>query len=220
MARMICHPSGNYPKAIEESRRAIELDPDYAVAYSILARSYQYLGELDKAKQALQLAFDRKLEFDEFGVQRYDHAFLRGDPARMEEVTALARGKSDADGEITNHVAFAQAYTGHLAQARIAVRNAMDVARQSGKPETAALYEAGAALWEAFSEMHLMQRHTLWQRTQAPRRCMWTMAPLLRWPWRETPLELKFLPTISKTILVRIQQYDSITCPRSVHVSH
>ena len=50
MGRMLCHPSGDYSKAVEESRKAIELDPDFAVAYGILARSYQYLDELDKAK--------------------------------------------------------------------------------------------------------------------------------------------------------------------------
>ena len=150
MARMICHPSGNYTKAIEESGKAIELDPDFAVAYSILARSYQYLGELDKAKQVLQRASDRKLEFNEFGVLRYDLAFLSGDPATMEEVAARVRGKSHADDEVTAHAAFALAYTGRLAEARIEVRRAMDAARQSGKPETAALYESGAALWEAF----------------------------------------------------------------------
>ena len=150
MARMICHPSGNYTKAIEESGKAIELDPDFAVAYSILARSYQYLGELDKAKQVLQRASDRKLEFNEFGVLRYDLAFLSGDPAAMEEVAARVRGKSDADDEVIAHAAFALAYTGRLAQARIEVRRAIDAARQSGKPETAALYDSGAALWEAF----------------------------------------------------------------------
>jgi tetratricopeptide (TPR) repeat protein len=150
MARMIYHPSGNYGQAVEESRKAIDLDPDYAAVYSILARSYQYLGELDKAKESLQRALDRKLEFNEFGVLSYDLAFLRDDRRAMEEVAALALGRSDADSEITDHVAFALSYTGHLAQARIASRRAMDVARQSAKPETAALYEAGAAVWEAF----------------------------------------------------------------------
>jgi tetratricopeptide (TPR) repeat protein len=150
MARMICHPSGNFLKAIEESGKAIELDPDFAAAYSILARSYQYLGEPEKSKQFLQRAFDRRLVFDEFGVQLYDAAFLSGDAAAMDEVAARVRGKSDADGEVAAHVAFALAYTGRLAQARIEARRAMDAARQSAKPETAALYEAGSALWEAF----------------------------------------------------------------------
>jgi tetratricopeptide (TPR) repeat protein/predicted Ser/Thr protein kinase len=151
MARLICHPSGDYPKAIEESRKAIKIDPDFAVGYSILARTYQYLDEPVKAKQALQLALDRKLEFDDFEVELYDLAFLRGDPRDMEDVAARVRGKSDADGEVSNHVAFAVAYCGRLLQARVAVRRAMDAARRSARPETAALYEAGAALWEAFS---------------------------------------------------------------------
>ncbi len=149
MARMICHPSGNYPNAIEESERAIQLDPDFAAAYAILSRSYQYLGELDKARQASQRASERKLQFGEFGVLGYDLAFLRGDVGEMEAVASSARGRSEEGAEVTDHVAFALAYTGRLAQARIALRSATDAAGRSAKPETAALYEAGAALWEA-----------------------------------------------------------------------
>jgi eukaryotic-like serine/threonine-protein kinase len=147
MARTICHPAGNYTKAIEECEKAIDVDPDYAGAYAILARSYQYLGELDQAQNALQRAFARKLVSSQFEVQRIDHAFLTGDRVGMDEVEALARGNSN---EAIDHVAFILAYSGHLAQARIAVQSAMDVARRKDKPETAALYEAGAGLWEAF----------------------------------------------------------------------
>src|SRR6202022_3315789 len=40
LASIIYRPSGKYEKAIEESTKAIELNPDFAVAYHILACSY------------------------------------------------------------------------------------------------------------------------------------------------------------------------------------
>ena len=42
------------------------------------------------------------------------------------------------------------AYSGHLQQARRMSRRAVDLAQQAGQRERAALFETGAALWEAF----------------------------------------------------------------------
>jgi tetratricopeptide (TPR) repeat protein len=68
----------------------------------------------------------------------------------MEREAALGRAKAGADDEISNHEAFVLAYTGRLQQARGMSRRAASLAQQSGQREKAALYETGAALWEAF----------------------------------------------------------------------
>jgi eukaryotic-like serine/threonine-protein kinase len=83
-------------------------------------------------------------------VQRYDIAFLKGDKAGMEREAALGRGKSGTEDWISYREAFVLAYSGHLQQARRLSRRAADLARQAAKREMAALYETGAALWEAF----------------------------------------------------------------------
>jgi eukaryotic-like serine/threonine-protein kinase len=142
--------SGKYEKAVEESKRVIELDPDFAIGYNILAISYAYLDRLSEAENTLQRASARKLEIPDLLVERYDLAFLRNDKAEMEREAAVGQRTSGAEDWISDHEAFVLAYSGHLQQARVASRHAADLAQQSTRAESAALYETGAALREAF----------------------------------------------------------------------
>lgn len=141
---------GKYEKAAEELRKAIELDPDSALYYGILARDYVFLGRLGEAENTFKRASERKLEIPDFLVDRYDSAFLKGDKAGMEREAALGQQTSGAEDLIYDHEAFVLAYSGHLQQARRMSRRAVDLAQQSAQRERAALYETGAALWEAF----------------------------------------------------------------------
>jgi eukaryotic-like serine/threonine-protein kinase len=144
-------PAGRYEKAIEETRKAIELDPDLAIHYAILALSYQYLDRLGEAENTLQRAAERHLEIPDFFVQRYDIAFLKGDKAGMERAAAQSQGKPGVEDWVADHEAFVLAYSGHLQQARRMSRRAVDLAQSAAQqPERAALYEAPAALWEGF----------------------------------------------------------------------
>ena len=150
LARIVYHPYGKYEKAVEESGKAIELDPDFTFVYVNLAMSYQYLDRLGEAENALQRASGPKLESPLFSVPRYNIAFLRGDRAGMEREAALGHGKAGAEDEITAYEAFVLAYTGRLQQARRMSRRAADLAQQSAQREREALWETGAALGEAF----------------------------------------------------------------------
>ncbi len=74
------HPVlGRYESAVEEGKKAIELDPDFGLAYNVLALSYQALDQLGEAENTLQQASDRKLEIPDLLVDRYQIAFLKGD---------------------------------------------------------------------------------------------------------------------------------------------
>ncbi|MBZ5722900.1 MAG: protein kinase [Acidobacteriia bacterium] len=141
---------GKYEKAVEEGKKAIALDPDFAVGYAVLEFSYEYLDRLGEAENILQQAAERKLEIPDFLVQRYDLAFLKGDKAGMEREAGLGQRTPGAEDWISDHQAFVLAYFGHLQQARGMSRHAADLALQSARRETAALYETGAALREAF----------------------------------------------------------------------
>ena len=125
--------SGKYEKAVEESKKAIELDPDFAIGYNILALSYAYLDRLSEAENTLQRASERKLEIPDSLVERYDLAFLRGDKAGMEREAALGQRTSGAEDWISDHEAFVLAYSGHLQQARGMSRHATDLAQQSAR---------------------------------------------------------------------------------------
>jgi serine/threonine protein kinase/tetratricopeptide (TPR) repeat protein len=150
LGSLVYLPAGRYEKAVEESRKAIELDPDLAISYAILGLAYQHLDRLEDAENTLQRASERHLEIPDFFVQRYDLAFLKGDKAGMERAAALSQGKPGAEDWIANHQAFVLAYSGHLEQARKMSRHAVDLAQPAARPERAALFEAPAALREGF----------------------------------------------------------------------
>lgn len=142
--------SGKYEKAVEEARKMIDLDPNFAIGYNLLALNSAYLGRLADAENTLQRASERKLEIPELLVDRYDIAFLRSDQAGMARAVDLGQGKSGAEDWLSDQEAFVLAYSGQLQQARRKSLRAAALARQSGQRERAALWEAGPALWEAF----------------------------------------------------------------------
>jgi len=150
LAGMIYPVFGQYEKGVEASRKVVELDPDFALGYFQLAFSHTYLDRLAEAGSALQRASERKLEIPEFLVQRYSIAFLKGDKAGMEREVALGRRTFGAEDWMSDQEALVLAYSGHLKQARQMSQRAVDLAQQAGKRESAALYETGAALSEAF----------------------------------------------------------------------
>ena len=140
---------GRYEKAVEEGKKALELNGDFAVEYSILALDYQGLNQWGEAEHILQEASARKMEIPDLLVARYQLAFLKGDQAAMGRAVDQGQGASGAEDLVAEQEAFAQAYGGHLQQARRKSLRAVDLAQQSGEKERAALFEAGAALREA-----------------------------------------------------------------------
>ncbi len=142
--------AGQYEKAAAEARKAIELDPDFAMGYFNVAVNNVYLDRLGEAENALRRAAGRGLETDEFIMLEYDIDFLRGDQVGMEREAARARGRSGGENWISNKEAFALAYSGHLQQARAMSHRAVDHARQAAQQERAGLWESGAAVREAF----------------------------------------------------------------------
>ncbi|HEV2423358.1 MAG TPA: hypothetical protein VGZ29_00875, partial [Terriglobia bacterium] len=145
----ISKASGRYEEGISEARKAIGLNPDFAIAYYNLAVHNAYLSRFEEAEEALERAAGHGLEIDEFMMLGYDLAFLKGDSHAMEDQAARARSRSGGDSWISNHEAFALAYSGHLKQATSTSRRAVDEAQQAGQPERAALWETGAAVREA-----------------------------------------------------------------------
>ena len=141
---------GKFEKAVEEGKKLVELDPDFPIGYNVLALSYVGLDRLEEAGNTLQRAAERKLEVPDLFVDRYFIAFLKGDKAGMEREMALGRGKSGADDWLSDQEALVLAYSGHLQQAKRMSQRAADRTQQTDQRERAALYETGAALWEAF----------------------------------------------------------------------
>jgi tetratricopeptide (TPR) repeat protein len=141
---------GKFEQSIEEGKKAIEIEPDFAPGYVNQIWSFLYLDRIEEAAKALQRAEERKLEFEDFFILHYYIAFLKGDREGMERAVAQGKGKSGVEDWVLDEEAFGLAYFGHLQQARMKSRRAVDLARQAGQPEKGAMYEAGAAVEEAF----------------------------------------------------------------------
>ncbi len=149
LAGMIYPTFANYENAVNEARKAIEIDPDLAIAYEILATNYQYLGRLGDAQDALRRASERKLELPEYIVRQHDIAFLRADQAGMERAAALAKGNLAAEEWMADREAFVLAYSGRLREAKTMLRRAVELGLRASGRERAALYTVPAALWDA-----------------------------------------------------------------------
>jgi len=157
----ILYPTlGMYGKGVDVATRAIALDPDFSPAYLQLAFHNQFLGRLDDAALAIRRAVDRKLEPQDLLASRYDLAFLKGDEVAMEQVVALAAGKAGAEDALVNRQSFVLAHSGHLREARLKSRRASDLAQKAGLRGRAALFAAGAALFDAFFGNEPISRQT------------------------------------------------------------
>lgn len=150
LAAFILVGLGNYRRALEEANKAVVLAPDLAPAYDILSYNYESLDQPNDSEHALQRASERNLIDPDYIFHRYDLAFLKGDKSGMAREVALADGNSGAEGWTADHEAFALAYSGQLKHAREMLQQAVSLTQQAGFPERAALFEAGAAVWESF----------------------------------------------------------------------
>ena len=150
LAGMIYPMLGKYEPALEESRKMLEQDPDFPVAYNLLALSYLSLGRMEEASKTLQEAADRNMQMPDLVVDRYEIAFLKNDHAGMENAVALAAKTPGAEDLVANQESFGAAYSGHLQQASKRSGFAVQLAEQAGQHERAALFQSGAAVREAF----------------------------------------------------------------------
>jgi tetratricopeptide (TPR) repeat protein len=139
---------GKFETAAEESKNAIEHDPDHVFPYGNLAWNYPYRNRLPEAQSVLQQASERKLNNPGFLVLRYQIAFLKDDKPEMERLAALGEERSGLDDWMCDQEASVLAYYGHLQQARKKSRRAIDLARQVRHRERAAQHEAAAAVRE------------------------------------------------------------------------
>jgi serine/threonine protein kinase/tetratricopeptide (TPR) repeat protein len=141
--------TGRFERAIEEGQKSIAANPDFGIAYVNLARNYFHADRFGEAGNTLQGASARKLESPQFLVFRYNIAVLKGDDQQMNQVVAMAKGRRGAEHWVANSEALALAHSGQLRKARRVSNRAVDLALQEGQSETAATYQAVAAVWEA-----------------------------------------------------------------------
>jgi eukaryotic-like serine/threonine-protein kinase len=129
----------------------MRLDPSTWMAYANLAAAYENLNRLDEAETVFKQAEERKLGSDSLLPTRYALAFLKGDTAQMAQLVSAAMGKPDVEEALLAWQADTEAWHGKLKNARELTRRAMDSAQHNDAKETAATYQAAAALREVES---------------------------------------------------------------------
>ena len=139
---------GNFERASEKAREAVRLDPNGTGGHANLANAYAALNRLDEAEAVCKHAEERKPNDVYLQGNRYGLAFLRGDTAQMARLVSAAMGKTGSEEWALNAQAGTEAWYGKLKKARELTRRAMDSARHNDAKETAATYQAEAALRE------------------------------------------------------------------------
>ena len=150
---------GQYDKAAEQARRAVEAEPDGVLGYSALVSAYTSQNRIDEAKNVANQAFAKKL--DEVGLRNnvYVIAFLQNDTAGMEKQFNWALGKPGVEDAFFSFQAETEAYYGRLAKSRELLVRAGSSARSNDLTETAALYPSFSALHDAeFGEFASAQK--------------------------------------------------------------
>jgi serine/threonine protein kinase/tetratricopeptide (TPR) repeat protein len=142
---------GNWEKALEEFREALRLDRGNAVNYLNLGIAYTTLNRLDEAEAVYKQAEERKLENELLLQSRYWLAFLKGDAAQMAQLVSAAMGKPGAEDLLLATQADTEGWYGKLKNAHELTGRAMDSAQHHYANESAAEYQAAAALREVES---------------------------------------------------------------------
>jgi tetratricopeptide (TPR) repeat protein len=150
LSAFVYQPLGNYERAIEGAQRGIDLDPDFFPGHVNLAGCYLYVGRIADAERVVEAAAERKLESPFLVQVRFQIAFLEGDAAARQRQVDASRGNPGVEGWIDDLEALTLAYEGRVQEARALSRHIVDLSKQSGQHETAALFEVAGALREAW----------------------------------------------------------------------
>jgi hypothetical protein len=140
---------GQYEKAVVENQEGIRLDANNVAAVGNLGQDYIALSRLDDAKATFDQGQTRKLDGGGLRQWMYYLAFLRGDLVQMQQQIAWGAGKPGAEDPLFSAQSDTEAYYGRLTKARAFSRRAVDSAVRADSRETAALWQANAALREA-----------------------------------------------------------------------
>ena len=140
---------GQYDAAVARTQDALRINPDVVVSNANLAADYLALNRPDEAKKVLLQAQERRLDGDYLHQELYYQAFLAGDTAEMQKQVSWASGRPGAEDLLLAFQSDTEAYYGRLKSSRIFSRRAIGSAVRADSKETAAMWQADAALREA-----------------------------------------------------------------------
>jgi serine/threonine protein kinase/tetratricopeptide (TPR) repeat protein len=140
---------GDYEKGLSESQEAMKLSPGDGIVRANLVNSYYSVNRLDEARATAQEAQAHNLDNPQIHSFLYIIDFLQHDAAGMEREAATLMGKPGFEDVMLDAESDTAANAGQFSKARELTRRASDSAQRADEKETAAAYEAEAAVREA-----------------------------------------------------------------------
>src|SRR6266849_2136291 len=128
---------GQHDKALEASRKALELDPSSQLNYVNTAADFVDNNRLDEAKQILRRAFDGGMDSVSLRSIQNDVAFLEGDMATVQRNLEWAKGRAGSGSLFLDRAAMA-IYYGKLRESRGFLQQAVEEAKSRRSPKRAA----------------------------------------------------------------------------------
>src|SRR5208283_4720955 len=140
---------GQYDKSLAELREALRLSPASGMRYAGVVDGYFSLDRLGEARATAEEARMKDIDSPFLHINLYQLAFLQNDATGMAQEVSWATDKPRVENELLALDADTVAYSGRLGQARELSHRAVASAQRAEEKETAAAYEADAALREA-----------------------------------------------------------------------
>jgi eukaryotic-like serine/threonine-protein kinase len=140
---------GQYDKGLARAQEALLRRPESGLRYANLVQNYLRLNRFANAQSTAREALAKNLDTPFLRLYLYQLAFLQDDVSGMAQQVNWAAGKPGVEDILLAVEADTAAYSGQLKKARESARQASASARRVGENETAAGYEADAALREA-----------------------------------------------------------------------
>jgi eukaryotic-like serine/threonine-protein kinase len=139
---------GEYEKAFQLERNAMQLDPDTISPYENLSNFLLAIQRLDDALHVAQEATDKHLDYYPIHVALYAISFLKADSASMTEQQQWLAGQPEVRNWGLTLASDTEAYAGHLRKARELTKQSIVSAIRADSKENGAIWQENAALRE------------------------------------------------------------------------
>lgn len=137
---------GQHEKALSEYENALRLEPGSAVNYANLVAAYTHLDRFGQAHATAAEALKKNLDSPDLEFGLYLLALLENDTVAMGQHAQSQLGRPGIEDMMLAVQADSAAYFGEYTKAGQFTNHAVISAQQAGERETAAGYEADAAL--------------------------------------------------------------------------
>ncbi len=142
---------GQWDKALEMMRKALELRPDSQLNYANLVQLYVFANRANDAESTAKTAHEQNRDSVDVHSYLYLANFLQRDGEGMAREAAYAIGKPGYEDVIFYYQSDTAAYHGQYALARALTNQAVESSKHQQQNETAANYLAESAVREAFA---------------------------------------------------------------------